>query len=70
MVKNPPARAGDPKTQVGENPQESETATHPSMLAWEIPWTEGPGRLQSTEAQSRPRLSDCAAPVPAFLSVI
>ena len=22
-------------------------ATHPSILAWKIPWTEGPGRLQS-----------------------
>ena len=61
VVKNPPASAGDPKTQVGENPQELETATHRSMLAWEIPWTEGPGRLQSTEAQSRPWLSDCAS---------
>ena len=27
-------------------PLEKETATHPSILAWEIPWTEEPGRLQ------------------------
>ena len=26
-------------------------ATHPSMLAWEIPWTEEPGRLQSGAAK-------------------
>ena len=25
---------------------EKETATHSSILAWEIPWTEEPGRLQ------------------------
>ena len=26
-------------------------ATHPSILAWEIPWTEEPGGLQSLESQ-------------------
>ena len=26
-------------------------ATHSSILAWEIPWTEEPGRLQSMESQ-------------------
>ena len=30
-----------------EDPLEKETATHSSILAWEIPWTEGPGGLQS-----------------------
>ena len=34
-------------------------ATHSSILAWRIPWTEEPGRLQSTESQSQTRLSDC-----------
>ena len=29
----------------GEDPVEKETATHPSILAWEIPWMEEPGRL-------------------------
>ena len=29
-----------------EDPLEMEVATHPSMLAWRIPWTEEPGRLQ------------------------
>ena len=30
-----------------EDPLEEEMATHCSTLAWKIPWTEGPGRLQS-----------------------
>ena len=30
-----------------ENLLEKEMATHPSILAWEIPWTEKPGGLQS-----------------------
>ena len=29
-----------------EDPLEKETATHSSILAWRIPWTEEPGRLQ------------------------
>ena len=41
-----------------EDPLEKEMVTHSSILAWRIPWTEKPGRLQSTGAQSRPRLSD------------
>ena len=31
---------------------EKEMATHSSILAWEIPWTEDPGRLQSMGSQS------------------
>ena len=31
----------------GEDPLEEGMATHSSTLAWEIPWTEGPGGLQS-----------------------
>ena len=34
-----------------EDPLEEEMATHSSILAWEILWTEEPGRLQSTELQ-------------------
>ena len=30
-----------------EDPLEEETATHSSILAWKISWTEDPGRLQS-----------------------
>ena len=34
-----------------EDPLEEEIATHTSILAWEIPWTEEPGGLQSIESQ-------------------
>ena len=34
-----------------EDPLEKEMATHSSTLAWKIPWTEEPGRLQSMELQ-------------------
>ena len=33
-------------------------APHSSILAWKIPWTEEPGRLQSMGSLSRARLSD------------
>ena len=40
--------AGDPGLIPGqEDPLEKEMATHSSTLAWTIPWTEEPGRLQS-----------------------
>ena len=35
-----------------EDPLEKEMATHSSILAWEIPWTEEPGGLQSTGSQN------------------
>ena len=34
-----------------EDPLEKKMATHSSILAWEIPWTEEPGRLQSMGSQ-------------------
>ena len=34
-----------------EDPLEKEMATHSSILAWEIPWTEEPERIQSIEVQ-------------------
>ena len=34
-----------------EDPLEEEMTTHSSILAWEIPWTEEPGGLQSIELQ-------------------
>ena len=34
-----------------EDPLEKEMVTHSSILAWGIPWTEEPGRLQSTGSQ-------------------
>ena len=48
MVKNPPASAKDTGSIPGSGrPPEKEMATHSSILAWEIPRTEQPGRLQS-----------------------
>ena len=51
-VKASPAKR---ETQVwslgGEDPLEKEMATHSSILAWEIPWTEKPDRLQSVGLQ-------------------
>ena len=48
VVKNPPAMQ---ETWVGflglEDPLEEGMATHSGILAWRIPWTEEPGRLQS-----------------------
>ena len=40
-----------------EGPLEKEMATHSSILAWRIPWTEEPGELQSTRSLSWTRLS-------------
>ena len=42
-----------------EDPLEKDMATHSSILPWEIPWTEEPGRLQSMGSQkSQTQLSD------------
>ena len=35
----------------GEDPLEKEMAPHSSILAWKVPWTEEPGRLQSMGSQ-------------------
>ena len=56
VVKSPPAEAGDIKeTQVrslgGEDPLEEGMATHSSILAWRLPWTEERGRLESMESE-------------------
>ena len=42
---------------------EKKMATHSSILAWRIPWTEEPGGLQSTGSQSRTRLNDFTFPL-------
>ena len=59
-MKNPPANAGSVSLIPGsEDPLEKEMATHSSVLAWEIPWTEEPGGLQSMGSQkSWTQLSD------------
>ena len=51
MVKNLPANEGDEGLILQEDPLEKEMATHCSIVAWENPWTEEPGGLQSTESQ-------------------
>ena len=44
MIKNPPFNAGDLGRALGqEDPLEKEMATHSSIPAWRIPWTEEPG---------------------------
>ena len=46
-VKNVPATRETWVQSLGqEDPLEKGTATHPSILAWRIPWTEEPGGLQ------------------------
>ena len=55
MVQNEPANEGDTGDAGSipgrEDPLEQEMATRSSILAWNIPWTEEPGRLQSTGSQ-------------------
>ena len=52
LVKNLPALQ-EPQVQPlgGDETLEEEMTTHSSILAWEIPWTEEPGRLQSMASQ-------------------
>ena len=52
MVKNPPAIQETWVRSLGqEDPLEKELASHSSIFAWEIPWTEEPGGLQSMGSQ-------------------
>ena len=53
VVKNLLAKAGDSGSIPGwANPLKEEMATHSSILAWKIPWTEEPGGLQSIRSQT------------------
>ena len=52
VVKNPPANAGNMGSIFGSGrPPEKGMATHSSILAWKITWTEEPGMLQSMGLQ-------------------
>ena len=52
MVKNMPAIQETQVRFLGQkDPLEKEMATHSSILAWRIPWTEEPGGLRSTGSQ-------------------
>ena len=59
LVKSLFAKTGDMGLISGSGRSPGERmATHSSILAWKIPWTKEPGRLQSMGSQSRTRLSD------------
>ena len=62
MVKNLPAKQEMQETQVQslgwEDALEKGMATQSSILAWRIPWTDKPGRLQSMGLQSQIQVSD------------
>ena len=55
VVKNLPPDAGNVgfsvQSPIQEDPLEKEMATHSSILAWRIPWTEEPSRLRSMGSQ-------------------
>ena len=52
MVKNLPEMQETWVQSLGwKDPLEKEMAIHSNILAWKIPWTEEPGRLQSTGSQ-------------------
>ena len=52
LVKNLPAMQETWVQFLGwENPLEKRMATHSSIFAWRIPWTEEPGGLQSMDSQ-------------------
>ena len=57
IIKNTPAKQ---EIQVlslgGEDPLEQEVATHSSVLAWEIPWTEEPGGLHTVHRVSKSQI--------------
>ena len=52
VVKKSPANAGNTRYMGQEDALEEEMATHSSIFARKIPWTERPGRLQSTGSQA------------------
>ena len=58
-VKNLPAMQGTQVQSLGqEDPLEKDMATHSSILAWRIPWTKDPGRLQSMGSQTQTQVCD------------
>ena len=52
-VKNLPANAGEEMQVQSWDPLEESMAAHSTILAWRIPWTEEPGKLQSMGLQSQ-----------------
>ena len=72
MVRNLPANAGNVRDTVRslcqKDPLEKEMATHSSILAWRIPRTEEPDRLQSTGSQELDTTHDLATKPPPQLT--
>ena len=67
-VKNPPAMQEMWVPSLGgEYPREEEMATHSSILAWEIPWTEEPGGLQLQKNRLQLRTKPSPPPAPNML---
>ena len=59
LVKNPPAMWETwVRSLGGEDPLEKEIATHSSILAWGIPWTEEPGGLYSPWGHKEPDMTE------------
>ena len=58
MVKNLPTQETQVQSLGWEDALEKKMATHSSILAWSIPWTEKPGGPQSMGLQSWTQLSD------------
>ena len=58
MIKNPPANAGDTRGSgsipgLRRSPRAGNGNTSSSILAWEVPWTDEPGRLQPMGSRKR-----------------
>ena len=59
MLKNLPAMLETQVQSLGqEDPLEEGMATHSSILAWRIPWTEDPGRLQSMHGVTESNMTE------------
>ena len=64
-VKNPPAMQEIRVLSLGqEDPLEKEMATYSSILAWEISWTEEPGKLYSMEVTKSQETTQVTRPQP------
>ena len=64
MVKSLPATQETRVQSLGqEDPLEEGMATQSNILAWRIPWTEKPGRLQSMGSRSQTRLKSLSTQV-------
>ena len=56
VVRNLPVQETQVRSLGWEDPLEEERATHSSFLAWETPWTEEPGELQSVHGITKSRI--------------